>query len=90
MPRISLELCKKANYPLLTIEHYINVYKERFKAWMSYEQVYHLITADRLDHVKHDNRLYIVINHRSMDGLRTPKKAKVLVKKSRKDRAKWR
>jgi uncharacterized protein YabN with tetrapyrrole methylase and pyrophosphatase domain len=90
MPRISLELCKKANYPLLTIEHYIDVYKEKYKASMNYEQVYHLIRADRIDHVKHERSIYVVINHRSMDGLRTPRNAKVLVKKSRHDRAKWR
>lgn len=90
MPRISLELCKKADYPLFKIRDYILVYKNRFGAWMTYTQVRHLISTDRIDYVKHEGRIYVVINHRSMDDLKTPKNAKVLIKMSREDRAKWR
>lgn len=90
MPKISLELCKKADYPLLKIRDYILVYKNRFGAWMNYTQVRHLISTDKIDHVKHEGRIYVVINHRSMDDLKTPKNAKVLIKMSREDRAKWR
>jgi hypothetical protein len=90
MPRVSLEFCKDINYPILKIKDYILVYKEKYGAWMNYTQVHHLISTDKIDYVKHERRIYVVVNHRSMDDLKTPRSAKVLVKKSRQDRAKWR
>ena len=76
--------------PILSIGEYIKVHKEKYGAWMTYNQVYRLIANDQVDHVKHDNRIYVVINHKAMEGLRTPKKSRIRIKKSRTDRAKWR
>ena len=89
MARLSLELCQKASYPLVSIKDYINVYKERFEAIMNYSQVRRLMSTNRIDYVKHDGRLYVVLNNSSMEGLPTPKKALTRVKKSLKHNVRW-
>ena len=89
MARLSLELCQKASYPLVSIKDYIAIYKDQFAAIMNYSQVRRLISINRIDYVKHDGRLYVVINHRSMEGLSTPKSARIRVKKSLKEKTRW-
>jgi len=89
MARLSLELCQKASYPLVSIKDYITIYKDQFAAIMNYNQVRRLISTDRIDYVKHDGRLYVVLNNSSMEGLPTPRKALTRVKKSLKENVRW-
>jgi vacuolar-type H+-ATPase catalytic subunit A/Vma1 len=89
MARLSLELCQKASYPLVSIKDYISIYKEKFQAWLKESQVRSLIKNDKIDYVKHDDRIYVVINQRSMEGLSTPKNARIRIKKSLKEKTRW-
>jgi len=89
MARLSLELCQKASYPLVSIKDYITIYKDQFAAIMNYNQVRRLISTDRIDYVKHDGRLYVVLNNSSMEGLPTPRKALTRVKRSLKEKVRW-
>jgi len=69
----------------VSIKDYITIYKDQFAAIMNYNQVRRLISTDRIDYVKHDGRLYVVLNNSSMEGLPTPKKALTRVKRSLKE-----
>jgi hypothetical protein len=71
------------------IKDYIAIYRERFEAIMNYNQVRRLISTGQIDYVKHDGRLYVVLNNSSMEGLTTPKKALTRVKMSLKHNVRW-
>lgn len=66
MPRVTIEYVDYYQLPLLSINDYISLFYEQYGALLTKQQVYLSIKKDMVDYVKDDDRLYVVINKKSM------------------------
>lgn len=90
MPRVTLEYAKYYDLPLFTIKDYIKLYRKEFGIWLTEAQVRASIKREEIDFVKHDKRIYVVINPKSMEEKPISKRSKFVIKKSHKAKAVYR
>lgn len=88
---LTLKHCKYYHIPIMSIDDYIKFFRDKYKAWLPIAAVRKRLRDGQMDYVKHKNKRYVVIDHKSMEEvvIRLPKGTKYLYNVEKGKPARW-